>query len=384
MKRFFLIIALLVLPLVISGCTNNKENDTRENDNELNRLEAIVKEVDRNDNSLFVEGVGEDNSLGDEAIINIANAKIIKNEKEKSIDDIKKGDRIAIFVDKIATSYPAKASTEKVIILESESLMDGKVFIKEGPEKITIRSENIDISKLSLIGLDYDAQEDTLLEKDTLKEEKDIRANTKTTWEVVYSEGIPSMKLVWELSNGDKGEYIIAYDGKDGIDEDAKMVYPEKDTETNVDEDPNEEVDKSFKDIKLFFISFDETDLYLVEETHKIENVAGIARLTLENLRDSDPKTKDAINPIYERAKINGINIENGLAIVDFSKEIKNTNFGSGAEAMQVQAIVNTLTQFPTIDRVEFTVDGSEDIEKWLSHIGNVYKPFTEDTSLVR
>ena len=47
-------------------------------------------------------------------------------------------------------------------------------------------------------------------------------------------------------------------------------------------------------------------------------------------------------------------------------------------------AIVNTLTQFPTVDGVIFKVDGNEDIEGWLSHIGNVDKPFTEDMSLVK
>ncbi|MDN6161835.1 MAG: hypothetical protein L0I79_03585 [Atopostipes sp.] len=112
---------------------------------------------------------------------------------------------------------------------EIEEGKEAKVFIQEGPEEITIRSENADIRQLSLLSLEYDADEDELLEKETLKEAEEIAADQKTTWEVIYSEGIPNMKLVWELSTGEKGEYIIAYDGKEGLKEDELMVFPESD-----------------------------------------------------------------------------------------------------------------------------------------------------------
>ena len=38
------------------------------------------------------------------------------------------------------------------------------------------------------------------------------------------------MKLVWELSNGEEREYIIAYDGKDGLNEDEILVHPLKES----------------------------------------------------------------------------------------------------------------------------------------------------------
>lgn len=80
-----------------------------------------------------------------------------------------------------------------------------KVFIQEGPEEITIRSENRTISKLSLVVLAYDPEEDILLEEEILKERTDIPADERVTWEVIYSEGIPSMKLLWELESGETG-----------------------------------------------------------------------------------------------------------------------------------------------------------------------------------
>lgn len=384
MKKKILIIMLVVFPLIINGCASSNETGSGgvedEGNDEMNRLEAIVKEVDEDDSSLFVEGVGEENALGDEAIIDISRAEIVEGDEEKNIADINEGDRIAVFVDKIAISYPAQASTEKVIILESEKAKNGKVFIREGREEITIRSENVGISNLSLYELEYDSEKDVFLEKNILNEEENIEEGKETTWEVVYSEGIPNMKLSWKLQNGEEGEYIIAYDGKDGIDEDDKLVYPEEDEEDKEEE----KEDISLKDVKLYFIFFDETDEYLVEETHSIKNVEGIAKFTLENLRDIEPKTEGAMNPIYKEAKIEGISINDGIAKVNFSKEIENTNFGSSAEALQVNAIVNTLTQFPTIEGVVFNVGGKSDVEMWLSHIGNVDDPFRRDLSVVK
>lgn len=109
-----------------------------------------------------------------------------------------------------------------------------KVFIQEGPEEITIRSENRTISKLSLVVLAYDPEEDILLEEEILKERTDIPADERVTWEVIYSEGIPSMKLLWELESGETGEYVIAYDGKEGLKEEEVMVFPKEENESKV------------------------------------------------------------------------------------------------------------------------------------------------------
>lgn len=108
---------------------------------------------------------------------------------------------------------------------------EAKVFIQEGPEEITIRSENRTIHKLSLVALAYDPEEDVLLEKEILKERTDIPADERVTWEVTYSEGIPSMKLIWELESGETGDYVIAYDGKEGLKEEEVMVFPKEESD---------------------------------------------------------------------------------------------------------------------------------------------------------
>lgn len=389
-KNIFLLMMLFVF--LLTAC--------KEETIEVTQVEAIVKEVDIENETLSVEGIGENNPLGDSSLVDIKGAEIEKEGEKAELSDIKLGDKVVLEIGKVEESYPTKTKSMKVNILE-EAKVDGEVpvkdedetskkeeigriFIKESVDKITIYSEGLSISKLNLLGLEYDEKKDTLVEKESLKEKVDIKPGEKTTLEVVYSEGSPSMKLVWKLSNGKIGDYIIAYNGRYGRNPDKTIIYYNNGEILEEYEKMEEEGETGLKDVKLYFILFDEEDAYLVEEVHEIENVSGIARLTLETLRDVTPKTKDATNPIHESTLINNIYIKDKIIVVDFSKGIEKSNYGSTAEALQVQAIVNTLTQFPTVDGVIFKVDGSEDIEDWLSHIGNVDDPFTKDMSKVK
>ncbi len=360
---------------------------------EITEAEAIVNEVDIEKESLLVEGVGENNPLGNSSIIDIKGSEIKKLGKKADISDIKAGDRIVLEIGEVAESYPTQAKSMKVNILEeakndSDEILEkeeiGRLFIKESLEEISIYSQGLSISDLKLVSLEYNEDKDILQEKEILKEKIDLNIGEKTTWEVVYGEGVPSMKLLWELSNGENGEYIISYNGKYGRNPDKTIIYYNNGEKTVEYEKMDEEEKSELKKVKLYFILFDDKDAYLVEEVHEVKNVSGIAKLTLETLRDIDPKTKDAINPIHKSTMINSIYVKDRIIVVDFSKEIENSNFGSTAEALQVQAIVNTLTQFPTVDGVVFKVDGDEDIEGWLSHIGNMEEPFREDMSIVK
>ncbi len=71
------------------------------------------------------------------------------------------------------------------------------------------------------------------------------------------------------------------------------------------------------------------------------------------------------------------------MATVDFSEEVLNANLGSSA-ALGIVSIVNTLTEFPTIQRVQFTVNGElENAIDWWGHVGLYNQPFERDLSSV-
>ena len=81
--------------------------------------------------------------------------------------------------------------------------------------------------------------------------------------------------------------------------------------------------------------------------------------------------------------KVLGVKVEGNLAIVDFSKELTHKFIGgSTGEQMLVSALVNTMTEFPEIERVLITVEG-ERIETIAGHL-DTSEPFTRPTGLVQ
>jgi germination protein M len=86
-----------------------------------------------------------------------------------------------------------------------------------------------------------------------------------------------------------------------------------------------------------------------------------VGRAALEALLDGPTPDEDAAGlgtEIPEGTQLLGLSIdEDGLAVVDLSREFES---GGGSLSMQarVAQVVYTLTQFPTVDRVSFRLDG--------------------------
>jgi spore germination protein GerM len=99
----------------------------------------------------------------------------------------------------------------------------------------------------------------------------------------------------------------------------------------------------------------------LVAEERSIQKVEGIARRTIEELLKG-PKKKEYINVFPEGTKLLDINVcPDGLCIVDLSGEVSMVA-NQQQEELMVYAIANTLSQFPSIERVRFRIEG-EDVD---------------------
>jgi len=137
-------------------------------------------------------------------------------------------------------------------------------------------------------------------------------------------------------------------------------------------------------DIAVYYLKSSDNEIYLVREVHKVEKSAAVARAALNELIKGEPITPGAFKVLPSDTKILGINIEDGLATVDFSSEVLKVNIGSEGEAMGIASIVNTLTEFPTIQRVQFTVEGQvKKAMDWWGHVGLYEQPFKRDLSSV-
>lgn len=110
-------------------------------------------------------------------------------------------------------------------------------------------------------------------------------------------------------------------------------------------------------EIVLFFA---DRDGNLVPERRSIPRTPGIARKTMQELCKG-PSSSDLLATLPEGTRLRdiNINIKNGLCTVDFSRELQQKHKGgSSGEILTIYSIVNTLTQFPTVDKVIILVEG--------------------------
>ncbi len=137
-------------------------------------------------------------------------------------------------------------------------------------------------------------------------------------------------------------------------------------------------------DVAVYYLKSTEKETYLVREVHQVSKSPGVARAALNELANGNPVTTGATKVIPPDTKVLGINIDEGLATVDFSAEVLRANVGASGEALGIASIVNTLTEFPTIQEVSFTVDGqAEKAMDWWGHVGLFEQPFKRDLSNV-
>ncbi|MCG1024385.1 Gmad2 immunoglobulin-like domain-containing protein [Dehalobacter sp.] len=134
----------------------------------------------------------------------------------------------------------------------------------------------------------------------------------------------------------------------------------------------------------IYYLKDSNNEMYLVREVHEIPKSAGVARAALEELINGTPVTTGAFKVLPADTKILEVNIENGLATIDFSEEVLHANVGASGETLGIASIVNTLTEFPTIKKVQFTVNGkAENGMDWWGHVGLYEQPFARDLSSV-
>ncbi|MFZ7102270.1 MAG: GerMN domain-containing protein [Peptococcaceae bacterium] len=115
-----------------------------------------------------------------------------------------------------------------------------------------------------------------------------------------------------------------------------------------------------YKTVLLYFGSADGEHLVSVEKD--VPKVEGIARETVNALIEGPEFQSGLLPTIPAGTSLIDINVkDDGLCIVDFNKELVSNMLGGELnEQLTVYSVVNTLCQFPTIDKVEFRVEGQQ------------------------
>lgn len=80
--------------------------------------------------------------------------------------------------------------------------------------------------------------------------------------------------------------------------------------------------------------------------------------------------------------KLRRLWIKDEVAYVDFSKAILKGNGGSASETLLVASVVNTLTEFPTVEKVKFLVEGKS-IDTLYGHL-DLTEPLSRSPGIIK
>ena len=139
---------------------------------------------------------------------------------------------------------------------------------------------------------------------------------------------------------------------------------------------------KKYTNLKLYFAEAQAQ--YLVpEERDVVANESeALEKTVLTELMNGPKDTQTHFPTIPAEAKLLSVEVKDGVCFVNFSKEfITKHSGGSTGEAMTIYSVVNSLTELPNIEKVQFLIDGQK-VDTFINLIFN--EPFSRDESLIQ
>lgn len=133
--------------------------------------------------------------------------------------------------------------------------------------------------------------------------------------------------------------------------------------------------------VSVFYPSADT----IIQDSRQMAFTADLPLKLMRILFDAEPEAKDIAVSLPE-AEVNSVTIEDGTAWVDFSSDVLVTDAPERTQRTALVAIIYTLTQFPDVERVAFTVEGKtagnlagKDIETFWGDVTLEQMPWTAD-----
>ena len=136
--------------------------------------------------------------------------------------------------------------------------------------------------------------------------------------------------------------------------------------------------------VTLYYLVEGSDELFLTAERHTVTATRAIAKAALKELLHGTPQDDDHVMPFPKGTDVDSIVIDDGVATVDWNAAVLTGNGGSDVEALAIQSIVYTLTEFASISKVRFTVEGKDrgtasngrTIEDFWGHAGLAGQPW--------
>lgn len=118
----------------------------------------------------------------------------------------------------------------------------------------------------------------------------------------------------------------------------------------------------------ILYFSDSQADKLVPEEREVVRNGQPLEEIIVRELIKG-PAKKGLLKTIPESARLLSLTVKEGVAYVNFSREIQTKHWGGSAgESMTVYSVVNSLTQLERIKKVQFLVEGKK-VESLLGHM---------------
>ena len=134
-------------------------------------------------------------------------------------------------------------------------------------------------------------------------------------------------------------------------------------------------------DISVYYPDVNATGLVAVTKTVKAQETEKYKAAVEALLAGTDDKNLTAVFP--KKTKLRKVSVSGGVVKVDFDKNLTSGFVGgSTGEEMLVGSLVNTLTEFPEIKKVQILVEGKE-IDSLSGHL-DLSRPVERMSELIK
>jgi len=128
--------------------------------------------------------------------------------------------------------------------------------------------------------------------------------------------------------------------------------------ETSATSEETENNNSSNEEVTINVYYADQNGEYLIGETRILSGGSKYVDAISEMMKE--PIDSSLVKLIPESTKINSVTVKEGMAKVDLSKNFVDDRFVSESmDILLIYSIVNTLTEFPDVNSVEFYIDGA-------------------------
>jgi len=144
-----------------------------------------------------------------------------------------------------------------------------------------------------------------------------------------------------------------------------------------------EDVNRNLNKLTITLYFGGKQALYLEPEIREVEkDDRSIERVIIEELIKG-PTKSGLYRTIPEGTKLISVEIKNGIAYVNFSRDLKEKHWGgSTGETFTIYSVVNSLTELPYIKKVQFYIEGNKN-ETIAGHI-LLDEPFERNENLIK